>query len=204
MVPTLGCAVRVTLVIALLGLCVPTTLARGRDRALLTGGTLAGQPLGPGAWVVHAEAGEPIRGMVLLAVFNAADDAELAVPLGYTWTWGDRDDSIVQIDSRLDPGTNDRAVPIDLIAPSTAGTYYILFGHHGNLDLPHVFSVTTAAELPVVWGDGNDYRDLDADDLSFAHREGYVDDWLLLEADDYRFGEIAVAPLMVVVSLPTR
>ncbi|HXV74740.1 MAG TPA: hypothetical protein VD788_00345 [Candidatus Polarisedimenticolaceae bacterium] len=180
----------------------PLVWSAGRDSVVVTGGRLAGQPIRPDRWVIRVVAGGPIAGDVELVAFRAGDETDRPGELGYTWTWGDRRESIVLVGD-LAPGANELRAVLELAAPPSAGTYYILFGHASGVDLARAFSGTGSLDDPPLWGDGNDMHDLDGDDLSFARRNGYVGDWLRLVAGDYEFGRIAVAPVRVVV-LPAK
>lgn len=177
--------------------------AAPRDHVLVAGGLLADQTLSPEQWVVRVESGAAITGTVTLIGYNRAD-AEVKVPFGYTWTWGPRESAFEYVDYGLAPGDFEVEVPIDLTAPLEAGNYYLIFGHRPAFTIDQVFSVTELQNGKPVWGDDNDYHDMDFETLSDAQAQGYIDDWVYLREGEYEVRDVAVTAIMVVVSLPTR
>jgi hypothetical protein len=73
-------------------------------------------------------------------------------------------------------------VPIELVAPTTTGTYKVFFGFSGEFTLPQVFSNHNwQASGEVLWSDGNDYWDItDSKKLSFIKANGYLPNWFYL------------------------
>ena len=167
----------------------------------VTGGSLAGQSLSSSNWEISVAPGQSISGTVNVQSYNEHGSTAV-VPLGYTWTWGSRQSSITEVDDWIPVGTSNWSVPISLTAPSTPGTYYIIFGHSGEYNMSQVLSCTSWArgDGSAVWGDGNDYWDIPGSSLSFAHTNGYVSSWPYLRSDGYSNRTIAAAPIKVVVT----
>ena len=81
---------------------------------------------------------------------------------------------------------------------------FLLFGHRAAFTVDQVFSVTQLGNGKPVWNDGNDYHDLDFETLSDAQQYGYIDDWVFLREGAYEVRDVAITPIMIVVSLPTQ
>ncbi len=168
----------------------------------LTGGALNGQPLSPTEWTISVAPGEPITGNVLAQVHTTGSGPGVVFPLGYTWTWGLRQTAMVLLSSDAPFGTSNWNVPINLSAPTTPGTYYILFGVRGEFTLTQVFSATNWTAGSGVWGDGNDYHDMDDADLLTAHENGGFPDWPVLFPAGFQPSDTAVMPVQVNVEQP--
>ena len=172
----------------------------GTGEIFLTGGILAGQALSTSNWEISVGAGTQITGNVLFDVSNFMG-ANAVAPLGYTWTWGERSTAIATIYGSIPTGTTSWNVPINLTAPLAPGTYYLLFGMNGEFNMSQVLSCDSwAASGGVIWNDGNDYHDMAASDISFAHNNGFVDSWQYRTGSGYKPADVAMMPVKVVVS----
>lgn len=166
--------------------------------AFLIGGTLAGQPLSESNWTISVEPNAPIHGKVVCRLFNQ-HDIKAVVPFGYTWTWGEREHAIVTVNKWIQPGVSEWDAVINLTAPATPGTYYIIFAHRGEYNMSQIFSATNWVVGSVRWHDGNDFHDMDAATLEFAHEHGYVEEWPYLFDSGILHARIATLPIKVVV-----
>jgi hypothetical protein len=168
------------------------------NRIVLTGGVLAGQSLSGSKWTIYVEPKENIEGNVKCKTYNS-NSPDAVVPFGYTWTWGKRESSIVTIDNWIPTGGRYWDISIDLRAPSEPKTYYIIFGTNGEFDMEQVFSSTSWVYRKIVWYDGNDFHDMDDNNLLFAHKNGYVSNWPYLNDTGYHIANVPVMPIKVVV-----
>jgi hypothetical protein len=174
----------------------------GSGSIFLTGGSLTGTPLGGGSCTVRVPPGGSITGSVQCITYNTMGPNAVA-PFGYTWTWGNRSNDMVEVNGWIPTGSNSWTVPINLRAPLTEGTYSLLFGFDGEYDLSQVLSCHNwASGAPIAWGDGNDYFDLDPLRLAYAGTNGYAYNWRYRTGpttNDYTLTDIPVAAIKVVV-----
>jgi len=172
---------------------------------LLTGGALNSQALSPTAWEINVTPGQQILGSITHQVTTTGTSASVVFPLGYTWTWGNRTTDMVLLSSDAPFGTSNWNTGINLTAPTTLGTYYILFSVRGEYTLGQVFSGTNWTAGADVWNDGNDYFDMTDADLLFAHNNGYVSPWdLLLPAGYVTFTGAGFATMPVKITVAQR
>ena len=178
-----------------------TSAAYGHS-VFLEGGTLAGQALSPSQSSIDVRPGQNISGNVFAEAFGSRSIPTVIVPFGYTWTWGDRETDIVTLSGNLPQTASNWNVPINLTAPDSMGTHYILFGLRGEFTMQQVFSGTNWTYGSVVWHDGNDFHDMTDDELAFAHENGNVP-WTLLMPTGYVPSQPGVMPIKVnVVPIP--
>jgi hypothetical protein len=175
-----------------------TTPVGGNGTVLLTGGQLNGEPVGPANWTVTVSPGAPISGSVQLAALNRMGSNAVA-PFGYTWTWGPRTSSIAGISGWIPTGASSWTIPVNLTAPSTPGTYFILFAFRGEFNLAQVMSVTNWSAGGPVWNDGNDLVDVSECLLRFAHNFGFVPSWNLRYSSSFAKVDQPAAPIRIVV-----
>lgn len=174
----------------------PTNIGPGT--VFVTGGSLAGQPVGPANWTVNVSPGAPISGSVQVRATNSMGPSAVA-PLGYTWTWGDRTTSLVWSVGSIPPGVTNWNLPINLTAPTTAGTYYILVAYRGEFTIAQVMSATNWSAGAVRWNDGNDLVDADECRLQYAQEHGVIPDWRLGYATMYLPLDQPAAPIRIIV-----
>lgn len=166
----------------------------------LTGGSLNGTSLSSSNWQITVNPNQSITGSVTVRTDNKMSSSAVA-PFGYTWTWGNRTSANRQVNGDIPSGTKNWNVPINLTAPSSPGTYYILFGFNGEYNMQQVMACDNwNAGGSVRWNDGNDYHDLGTSQLQYARQNGYVNGWPYRFSDGYRDFNIPVAPIRVVVS----
>jgi len=141
----------------------------------LTGGTLNSTSLSPGANLIEVSSGGAISGNVLLGGVNNLDET-VTTPLGYSWSWGDRQSDFTQIDADISSGLTDWDVSINLTAPAARGRYALLFAFDDTDSSTRLFSVDEAGAGPT-WNDGNDLVDFGWEEMDFAASLGFVDSW---------------------------
>ena len=168
----------------------------------LVGGTLAGQPVSASSWEVEVAAGAPITGTVQLQTNNTMGGSAIA-PLGYTWTWGDRITSLVQVAASIGSGQQTWDVPVNLTAPNAPGTYYLVFAFNGELNLSQILSCTNWTVPAPGWNDGNDIVDIGSGQMATAQTLGYVPSWPYRYPDGFYPFDIPIAAIRLVVTVPT-
>jgi len=172
--------------------------AYAENRVILTGGVLAGQSLSESKWIIYVEPNENIKGNIECKTYNN-NSPDAVMPFGYTWTWGRRESSIVTIDKWIPTGGRYWDISINLKAPFKTGIYYIIFSTNGEFNMKQVFSSTSWVYKRIVWHDGNDFHDMDDNDLLFAHENGYVSKWPYLNDTGYHVANVPVMPIKVIV-----
>ncbi|NLF19732.1 MAG: hypothetical protein GX595_21075, partial [Lentisphaerae bacterium] len=118
------------------------------------GGSLNGQVVDSTHDSVTVYAGAALIGSVSVETVNGMSPNAVA-PLAATLTWGDRTANYWTPNPWIDTGTNTYAVPVDAVAPSQPGDYYLIIGFSGSYDAAQVLSLTHPGRTPV-WNDGND------------------------------------------------
>ncbi len=120
--------------------------------------------------------GEPLTGTINLQAQNYGGEYDV-FPVCATPSWGDHSTSGWTVDSWLHnpPGTASYAVPIDLTAPATAGTYYLFFAAGWELSCDNVLSCTNwSTPGGDVWANGHDVADWNAAQAQDAIDRGWV------------------------------
>ncbi len=140
---------------------------------LRSGGSLNGTSISTSNPAATVTEGESITGTVNIQVQND-HDAGAVVPVVYTPTWGDHASSYVQVDSWADTGTSNYDVDINLTAPNTAGSYYLIFASAGQTNASYVASFTQWTVGTPSWDDGNDLADYTESDMSGCLTNGYA------------------------------
>lgn len=172
--------------------------AYAENRIVLTGGVLAGQSLSGSKWTIYVEPNEYIKGNIECKTYNS-NSPDAVMPFGYTWTWGKRESSIVTVNEWIPTGGRYWDISINLRAPSERGTYYIIFSANGEFNMEQVLSSTSWVYRRIVWHDGNDFHDMDDNNLLFAHEKGYVSNWPYLNDTGYHVANVPVMPIKVIV-----
>ncbi|MEI6209883.1 MAG: VCBS repeat-containing protein [Desulfuromonadales bacterium] len=149
---------------------------------LSSGGSLNGTSINSTSNTITVAPGTAISGTVKLSSENNYG-ANSVVPVIYQPTWGDRTTSYQTISSWVGNGTVPLAANISLTAPTTAGTYFIIFASSGEMDGGDIASMTNWGAGSNVWNDGNDLVDLTESQLSGSLANGYV------TVPNYQFGD---------------
>lgn len=93
------------------------------------------------------------------------------IPLAATPNWGVRTTDFWLVDSDIYNGSSNNG-SIDITAPTTAGTYYIILAAQSEYTAAQVLSATSWHESSVIWNDGNDLFDLSEAQLEQARANG--------------------------------
>lgn len=96
------------------------------------------------------------------------------VPVGYITSWGPHSSSYTLVASSTPGGTRYYSVPINLIAPSTPGTYYLIFSSRPEMNLGWVMSQTNWTMGSMSWNDGYDIADVTEPELLDSLSIGYL------------------------------
>jgi len=147
----------------------------GAGTLRLNGGTLNSTDLSPETNVIEVSSGATISGNVLLRAVNSLDGT-VTTPLGYSWSWGDRQSDFTQINADIAADLTDWDVSINLAAPVTRGFFTFLFAYDDTDTPGRLFSCNEAGTGPD-WNDGNDLVDLGWDQLDFAGAWGFIPSW---------------------------
>jgi streptogramin lyase len=144
-----------------------------RDTITLTSGILNEVEINPSDPTIVVPEGARISGSLNITVQNG-QIADVLFPVGATPTWGDREDSYWTIVRHSNPGSKKYTVKIDLMAPTSAGQYYIIMACAAQPDVGYIMSCTDAGFDREVWYDGNDVVDWDENTIQDAIDDGYV------------------------------
>ena len=171
------------------------------DRVFLNSATLNGQTIGRANPSLTVTAGQAISGTVNLTVHN--DHGSHAVfPVEATQTWGDHETSFWRVPIHPSAfGSTQGNASIALTAPSTPGTYAIIFAAQAELSGGYVMSATHWPSGPPRWNNGDDVAGWSDEQIGFAITNGYV------RAPQYGWGQPtnhfgATAVRIVVTSEP--
>lgn len=141
--------------------------------ALADGGMLNGQAIDATHRELTVGVGLNISGTVALHAENDNCGGAI-VPVEVTPTWGDHATSWTRVTSHVDCGGEDLAAALQMTAPTTPGTYYIVFGELAQLNDGWIASMSSWNCGTRVWNDGNDLADLTESTLSRADANGWV------------------------------
>jgi hypothetical protein len=140
---------------------------------LQRGGTLNGMSINPSNPVITVSEKENITGTLKVQVtYNGPSNN--VVPFGYTPTWGSHSSRYVIVNSDLPVGTSSRNISINLRAPASAGSYYLIFASRPEMKLGWVMSQTNWTTGSMSWNDGEDIADLTGFQLKKSLSRGYL------------------------------
>jgi hypothetical protein len=121
--------------------------------------------------IITVSPGQSLTGTITLNANNAlAPDA--VAPLIGTTSWGDHSSSWWLINGWIQTGSSTQTANVNVTAPTTPGTYYLLFAFQGELTGDQVASATNWAVGYDVWNDGNDIAGFSADQIAQAQEDG--------------------------------
>ncbi len=124
---------------------------------------------------IYVQSGESIYGSVMLETYNGMSASNRA-PLIGTPNWGSHSSSYWTINDWISTGIQFYGSQgISLTAPSTAGTYYLIFAFGAEFTGAQVASSTNWRYADVhgeVWNDGNDVAQLSASKISQMQSSG--------------------------------
>jgi hypothetical protein len=178
-------SVATTFPLPALGQSIPTLPDGTGGQIRILSGTGAFASVSDANDVLNVSPGAALNGTVQLSVLNLAPAANNAVaPLIYTPSWGEHSNSWRQINPWVPTGQSQQQAPISLTAPTTPGTYHIIFAVSWEVGGDHVASGTSwgiGKDLGYgwvnnydIWNDGNDIADFNAAQLSSAQSNGWA------------------------------
>ena len=129
-----------------------------------------GQTLSPQDREVIVNPGETISGSVALDYVNVWP-SDVRVVLASTSTWGENAASFKD-HGTVDPSKNQIYFNTSYVAPTTPGTYHIIFAFRAEVDAGDVMSMTNWAANPEVWNDGNDIADWNTSQIQEIEQNG--------------------------------
>ena len=115
--------------------------------------------------------GASISGQITMTAISAWNSSAVITLVG-TPSWGTHSTSYFGAMSILTPATTTKTVTVSLTAPSSSGTYYIIFLFSGEYNGAQVASLTNWAYGSPVWNDGNDLADFTSSQVSDAQSVG--------------------------------
>jgi len=131
--------------------------------------------------ILRVSPGVTLNGIVTLSANDITPGGDI-VPLIYTPTWGNDSNSWQLINGWIPIGQSTQPAQVSLTAPSTPGTYYIIFAFSWEKTGDQVASASNWALGDDVWGDGNDIAEFNATQIASAQVNGYaLDEWLFPE-----------------------
>ncbi len=121
---------------------------------------------------ITVKPGASLSGSVAMLAKNDLKSTDSAPLIGLT-TWGAHSGSYWTVKNWISTGTNSYVSSgIDVTAPSTEGTYYLIFSFNAEMNGEQVASSTNWRHSGVVWNDGNDLADLPASKIAQAQSTG--------------------------------
>ena len=144
--------------------------------------------------------GAPLSGQVNLTCYNIEPGGDVA-PLISTPSWGDPRTVYKTLNYLpMATGTTSQRANVSLTAPTTPGTYHIIFAFAWDMNGGQVASGTDWASGPDKWGDGNDIATLNQRHIQQGQRLGYIKDkWLFGSPLHYTGRYIPLDAITVVV-----
>jgi serine/threonine protein kinase len=129
--------------------------------------------------------GTKLDGTIELQTLNLGVSDAIA-PLIWTTSWGDHSTSWQEINAWIPTGKSAQQAHVSCTAPTTPGTYHIIFAFAWEKRGDQVASGSNWALGTDRWNDGNDIAELGAAQLSEAQLNGYTEDkWLVGAGDGY-------------------
>jgi len=165
---------------------------------LQSGGALNGTSINPSNPVLTVNSGGSIAGTLKVQAIYSGPSNNV-VPFGYTPSWGSHSSSYVTVKSSLPVGTATYDVSINLNAPSTSGTYFLIFATSCEMNLGWTMSRTNWTTGTMSWNDGKDIADLTESNLDDSISTGYL--YLdMLEGSTYKKSNYGIAYVKIIVS----
>jgi serine/threonine protein kinase len=129
--------------------------------------------------------GANLNGTIELQTLNLGISDAIA-PLIWTPSWGDHSTSWQQINAWIPTGQSAQQAQVSFTAPTTPGTYHIIFAFEWEMRGDQVASGSSWPLGTDRWNDGNDIAELSAAQISEAQLKGYTEDnWLMPAGDKY-------------------
>ncbi len=125
--------------------------------------------LSPTMKTITVAAGQPIIGRVALTENNAW---QAAIPLIGVPSWGNASSSFWLVNAPIPNGTSNQVAAVNLVAPQSAGTYYLIFASY--TDSPAGIASETGGSLPPSWKSGMGLASLNRSQILQAQQYGYA------------------------------
>ena len=170
----------------------------GNKVFLQSGGTLNGTSINPSNPVLTVNTGGSITGTLKVQAIYSGPSGNV-VPFGYTPSWGSHSSSYVTVNSDLPVGTTPYNVSINLNAPSTSGTYFLIFASNCEMNLGWTMSQTNWTTGSYSWNDGKDIADLTESKLQSSLSTGYLSLDMLV-GSSYKMSTYGITYVKIVVS----
>lgn len=140
----------------------------------LAAGAISGQSLSPTNRTINVPAGGSIKGWFTVEV-NSTWPTNTTMWMGVTPTWGDARYSYIDAGGWSGPYTGlSPAIGVDLTAPSTPGTYYLIAAYHAEFNAAQVLSATNWSVIEPVWHNGDDIAAWSPTTIAEANTNGTV------------------------------
>ena len=167
---------------------IPTNPGDTGGTIRIASGTGSFAGVSDAADTISVAAGASISGQVSLVTDNIESGGAVA-PLIYTPSWGDPATSYQTINGWIPTGTSDQTASVSLTAPTTPGTYHIIFAFEWEMNGGQVASATNwASGHPDTWGDGNDIATLSQSQIQQGQQNGWTsDNWLLAPGYEHQY-----------------
>jgi hypothetical protein len=137
----------------------------------IVSGTGMFSSISPTNRTITVSPGQSITGTMTLNANNALTPDAVA-PLIGTTSWGDHSSSWWLINSWIPTGSSTQTTNVNVTAPTTPGTYYLIFAFQGEMNGAQVASATNWATGQIVWNDGNDIAGFSAQQIALAQEDG--------------------------------
>ena len=135
-------------------------------------GTLAGQNIRPDSIEITVAPSTPIYGNVSVLYHNEMSPGAVA-PIAATPTWGQPSTSYWSVADWAPTGDSTHNVAVNLVAPATAGTYYVIIAAAGTYDCAQIMSGTHPG-WPADWSNGNIVARLPKPNFDNAALNGWI------------------------------
>lgn len=141
-------------------------------RLFLKGGEINGTELYSSNRTVTVSTSSKLKGYLRVKAINNMGSNSVA-PLGATVTWGNKKKAYWEAEHWIETGENTYKIPVNVRAPSTPGTYYIIVRFDGEFNMAQIMSSTNwdNPDNPV-WNDGNDVYDWSNEQIKEANSKG--------------------------------
>jgi len=144
-------------------------------------GNLSGQDITATNPEITVVPSEQLSGNFEISVKNAGRSGDI-FPIVATPNWGGHETNYWCVASHQSPGIKTHTVNVDLTAPSTPGTYYLIIAAQWEMSCANIASGTNWTVEENHWNDGNDLAEWDEALIEEAIEKGIViAEWELLQ-----------------------
>lgn len=168
----------------------------------LNEGLLAGQALSTTNRTINVAPGAPITGWFTVNV-NSTWPSETTVWMGVTPTWGDARYNFLDVGGWVGPYMgNSPAIAVNMVAPDTPGTYYIITAYHPEFNAAQVLSCTNWSAGETLWNNGDDVASWPPTTIATANANGTVlVDYWYPTGNSPRY--VPATAIIIIVGTPT-